>query len=125
MTIRGTLKPLHDKVIITDMNFGLEQTSSGLFLTSDDGKSSGIHPRWGKVFAVGPEQVDVQVGQWILLEHGRWSRGHDYETESGEKLEIRLADNNAILLVSDEPPNDAMRVVMGNFNLNIPDSMPA
>lgn len=106
------------------MNFGTETTKGGIFLLSDDAKSSGIHPRWAKVFAIGPTQQDVEVGQWILIEHGRWSRGHDYETDSGEKLELRLADNNAILAVSDEPPNDAMRVVPGAFNLNLPESKP-
>ena len=120
MTVKGTLKPLRDKVIISDMNFGMEKTKSGIFLHSDDGKSSGIHPRWGKVFAVGPEQNDVEVGQWVLLEHGRWSRGHRYEKENGEIIDIRLADNNAILCVSDESPNDALRVTFGALNLNVP-----
>jgi co-chaperonin GroES (HSP10) len=124
MTIRGKLKPLHDKVIISDMNFGMEKTKSGIFLHSDDGKSSGIHPRWGKVFAVGPAQKDVEVGQWILLEHGRWSRGHQYEDENGEIVDIRLADNNAILCVSDEAPDDALRVNIGALNLNVPDAQP-
>jgi co-chaperonin GroES (HSP10) len=120
MTIKGTLKPLRDKVLISDMNFGMEKTKGGIFLHSDDGKSSGIHPRWGKVFAVGPEQKEVSIGQWILLEHGRWSRGHVYETENGEKIDIRLADNNAILCVSDEPPDDALRVTVGALNINVP-----
>jgi co-chaperonin GroES (HSP10) len=120
MTIKGILKPLRDKVLISDMNFGMEKTKSGIFLHSDDGKSSGIHPRWGKVFAVGPEQKEVSIGQWILLEHGRWSRGHVYETENGEKIDIRLADNNAILCVSDEPPDDALRVTVGALNINVP-----
>jgi co-chaperonin GroES (HSP10) len=120
MTIKGKLRPLHDKVIISNMNFGMEKTQSGILLHSDNGKSSGIHPRWGKVFAVGPDQQDVSVGQWILLEHGRWSRGHEYEAENGEIIDIRLADNNAILCVSDDEPDDALRVNIGALNLNVP-----
>ena len=123
MTVRGKLKPLGSKVIIHNMNFGMEKTKSGILLHSDDGKSSGIHPRWGQVFAVGPEQTEVNEGQWVLLEHGRWSRGHEYETENGEKIDIRLADNNAILCVSDEPPDDAMRVIVGALNLNVPNAI--
>ena len=119
MTIKGKLRPLHDKVIISNMNFGMEKTQSGILLHSDNGKSSGIHPRWGKVFAVGPDQQDVSVGQWILLEHGRWSRGHEYEAENGEIIDIRLADNNAILCVSDDEPDDALRVNIGALNLNV------
>lgn len=118
--IRGNLTPLGDKIMITDMNFGSETSRGGIFLLSDDAKSSGIHPRWARVFAVGPLQKDVRVNDWILLEHGRWSRGHKYEDAAGTQMEIRLADNNAILMVSDIPPNDAMRVTPGNFNLNVP-----
>lgn len=120
MKITGKIHPLGDKILVTDMNFGNETTKGGIFLLSDDAKSSGIHPRWAKVFAIGPSQRDVEVGQWILLEHGRWSRGHDYQNENGEKLELRLADNNAILAVSDEKPSDTMRVVIGALNLNVP-----
>ena len=122
MTVKGTLKPLRDKVIVKDMQFGIEKTAGGIFLPSDDGKSSGVHPRWAQVFAVGPEQKDVEVGQWILLEHGRWSRGHEYQDDSGEKFDIRLADNAAILLVSDDQPNDTMRVKLGALNLHVPDA---
>lgn len=118
MKIKGVLIPLRDKVLVRDMQFGMEKTAGGIVLLSDDGKSSGIHPRWGKVFAVGPEQEDVKVDDWILIEHGRWSRGTVYETPDGEDVEIRLVDNNAILLVSNEPPNDTQRIKFGTFNLN-------
>jgi co-chaperonin GroES (HSP10) len=120
MKVKGTLKPLRDKVLVRDMQFGMEKTAGGIYLPSDDGKSSGIHPRWGRVFAIGPEQQDIKIDQWILVEHGRWSRGTVYETPEGEDVEIRLVDNKSILAVSDEAPNDAQRTVIGNFNLNIP-----
>jgi co-chaperonin GroES (HSP10) len=120
MTITGKLRPLSDKIIVSDMDFGIEVTKNGIVLLSDDAKSSGIHPRWAKVFAIGKDQLDVKVGEWILLEHGRWSRGHKYETDTGETIDIRLADNNAILAASDDPPSDVMRVVLGHLNLNVP-----
>jgi len=122
MTIRGKLIPLGSKVLVSNMNFGEEKTKGGIILNSDDGKSSGIHPRWAQVYAVGPEQKDVVVGQWILIEHGRWSRGTKHEREDGEIVEIRLADTEAILLATDEPPSDAMRVVPGAFNIDIPNN---
>lgn len=123
--IKGTIKPLGNKVLVSDMEFGMEQTAGGIILHSDNGKRSGIHPRWAKVFAVGPDQTEVAVGEWILLEHGRWSRSHIYETEDGQELELRLADINAMLMSSDDKPdNDAMRVATAeagsNFNFNIP-----
>ena len=122
--IKGTLRPLHDKVFVQDMQFDIEKTKAGVLLPSDDGKGSGVHPRWGKVFAIGPKQSNVKVGQWILLEHGRWSRGFTYEPDTNETIEIRLADTKAILLVSDEKPTGAIRTYAAgagsNFNFNVP-----
>jgi len=100
------LCPLHDNVLVTEMNFEYRVTTSGIILPSDDGKNSGIRPRWGKVYAVGPKQKDVTVGQWILVDHGRWTRGVEIMDESGSKKTIRKVDLKDILAVSDEPVND-------------------
>ncbi len=108
MKVVGKLIPLRDKVLVSDMNFDSQKTFSGIIIPSDNGKVQGIHPRWAKVFAVGEEQKDVKVGEWILVEHGRWTRGIEYELEDGEILELRMVDNSAILMSADEPPNDTM-----------------
>ncbi len=124
MAVTGTIKPLRDKVIVTDMNFGEEITASGIVLTSDNAKGSGVHPRWARVWATGPEQQDVKVGDWVLLEHGRWSRAIKYEEDDGTEREIFLADLKGMMAVSDEKPNDIMRNVShgagSNVNFNIP-----
>lgn len=99
------LRPIKDYVLVTEMNFGNRQLSSGLYLLSDDKKSSGIRPRWAKVYAIGPEQKDVTPGQWILVEHGRWTRGVKFEYDNDQYLTVRRIDSKAILLVSDEQPN--------------------
>lgn len=106
MAVKGTIKPLHDYVIISDMNFGEVKLDSGLIIRSDDGKSRGIRPRWGRVYAIGPNQKDVSVGQWILVEHGRWTRGFEVEDDNGEKFTVRRVDTECILLVSDEQPKE-------------------
>ena len=108
MKVVGKIVPLRDKVLVSDMNFDSQKTFSGIIIPSDNGKVQGIHPRWAKVFAVGNEQKEVKVGEWILIEHGRWTRGIEYEMENGEKIELRMVDNNAILMSSDDPPRDAM-----------------
>jgi hypothetical protein len=98
------IRALNSDVIVSDMDFGEIKTSTGIILRSDDGKSHGVRPRWGKVYCVGPRQTDVKVGQWILIEHGRWTRKikiHDGESEK----EIQKVDTDCILAVSDEPPN--------------------
>jgi co-chaperonin GroES (HSP10) len=85
------------------MHFGETKTAGGIILTDDDGTESGIHPRWAKVYAVGKEQDDVRVGQWLLIAHGRWSRALKVKKD-GVELEVRMIDENDILLVSDDEP---------------------
>ena len=96
-------KPLNDWVIASDMAFDGRTLSSGIVLLSDNGKSDGIRPRWGRVYAIGPDQKDVKEGQWICVAHGRWTRGVEVEDETG-KHTIRRIDHKDILLVSDEEP---------------------
>jgi co-chaperonin GroES (HSP10) len=103
--VTGKLIPIRDNVLITDMDFGEQKTAGGLVLLSDDGKAEGVRHRWGRVWAIGPEQKDVKVGEWILLEHGRWTRGVTVVDENGDEIIIRRADINAILAVSDDNPN--------------------
>jgi co-chaperonin GroES (HSP10) len=101
----SSIKPLRDDVIIVDMEFGEQATKSGIIVRSDDGKTHGIKPRWGKVYAVGPKQQDVKIGQWVLVEHGRWTRGVNIEDVDGEKT-IRKIDTNAMMMISDTPPEN-------------------
>lgn len=103
------LRALHDHVIVEEMNFKGRTLTSGIILPSDNGKSSGIRPRWGKVYAVGPKQQDVMPGQWICVAHGRWTRGIEIEDDEGVRT-IRRIDPKDVLLISDEepPPDDTM-----------------
>jgi co-chaperonin GroES (HSP10) len=87
------------------MAFDERISAGGIIIPNDDMKNSGIRPRWGRVYAIGPEQKDVQVGQYILISHGRWTRGITIEDSSGEHT-IRKVDNNDILMVSNEPVLD-------------------
>lgn len=98
--------PLGNNVIVTEMKFDERISNGGIIIPNDDMKNSGIRPRWAKVYAVGPEQKDIKVGQYILISHGRWTRGIKILDNEGEKV-IRKVDNNDILIVSDEPVNDS------------------
>jgi co-chaperonin GroES (HSP10) len=108
MKVTGKIVPLRDHVMVSDMDFGFEKTKTGIILTSDNGKTQGIHPRWGRVWAIGPEQQDIKVGEWICVEHGRWTRTIEFETDNG-LIELRMVDTNAILMTADEKPDDVMR----------------
>lgn len=103
--IDGEIKPLRDSVIVTDMSFEGRQLASGIVLLGDDGRADGIRPRWARVYAIGPEQHDVCVGQWVLVEHGRWSRGLKI-VRDGEEIIIRRADPEAIMFVSNSEPEN-------------------
>ena len=98
-----SIKSLSDHVLVSDMNFRERITTSGILLLNDDGRTAGIRPRWAQVYAVGPDQEDITVGQWILVAHGRWTRGVKIEDANGEHV-IRRIDPNDILLISDEAP---------------------
>lgn len=120
MKVKGKITPLGDKVFVADMDFGEQKTASGIIVPSDNAKGSGIHPRWGRVWAVGSLQEDIKVGEWILIDHGRWTRTVEYENDDGSITELRMVDNDAILIQSDTKPDDTVqRVVQGHFNLNV------
>ena len=105
-TIKGSLRPIKDRVLVSDMYFGEQKTKSGLIINNDDGTTRGIYPRWGKVYAKGPDNTDpYNVGDWVLVEHGRWTRGVNLET-SDAKLEVRMVETESILAYNTEKPDD-------------------
>lgn len=105
--VEGKLIPIKNHVIVEEMNFGERTTRAGIILLDDDGKDHGIRPRWAKVYSVGKTQKDIQVGQWILVDHGRWTRAIEVkDPDSGAVQILRRVDPNDILLTADEPPVD-------------------
>jgi co-chaperonin GroES (HSP10) len=103
--VKGKIKPLNDNILVADMNFEEMKTASGIIIQSDDGKAHGVKPRWCRVWAVGPEQKEVSVGEWILVEHGRWTRGITVQ-EDGKEFVIRRVENISVMLRADERPAD-------------------
>ena len=103
-TVDYDITPLKKRVLVSDMHFGETKTKGGIIMMDDDGSEGGIHPRWGKVYAIGDQQEDVKVGEWVMVSHGRWSRGFKVK-KNGVELEVRMIDENDILLVSDEEPD--------------------
>ena len=99
VNISGTFTPLHDGILVMQMKFGEIKTRSGIIIIDDDAIGRGIHPRWAKVIAIGRKQKDVSVGQWVLVAHGRWSRGFNLNGD-----EVRTVDPADILIVSDKEP---------------------
>ena len=102
-TVDYDITPLKKRVLVSDMHFGETKSAGGIILMDDDGSAEGIHPRWAKVYAIGNQQEDVKVGEWVLVAHGRWSRALKVK-KSGVELEVRMIDENDILLTSDDEP---------------------
>ena len=100
----GEIEPLGKRVLVEGMQFGETKTKGGLILIDDDGSAEGIHPRWAKIYAIGKRQKDVKVGEWILISHGRWSRCVILVDKKNIKREVRMIDEDDILMVSDDEP---------------------
>jgi co-chaperonin GroES (HSP10) len=104
--LKGKLTPIKKSVIVSDMYFGEQKTRGGLILRDDDGTTRGIYPRWARIHAKGPENDEpYQIGDWVLIEHGRWTRSVIIDEGVGEK-ELRMIDTDAILGWSDSKPED-------------------
>jgi co-chaperonin GroES (HSP10) len=105
-SVKGSVRAVGNRVLVTDMYFGEQTTKSGIVLTSDDGKTRGIYPRWARVYCKGPQNNDpYELGQWILVEHGRWTRAFKVDDGSEEK-EVRMVEAESVLAYADERPND-------------------
>lgn len=105
MTIQADeIKAIRGKVLVHNIEQGEKRTKGGIIVLDDDGKERGIRERWAQVYAVGSDINDISVGQWVLIKHGRWSRGVTVSVD-GEDVILRQADYpDAILLVADECP---------------------
>lgn len=108
MIFKGKITPVLDRVIVTGMYFGEQKTASGLIIRDDDGSTRGIYPRWAQVHAKGHMNTDeYQVGDWILVEHGRWTRGFKLDEGDGV-IEIRMVEAESILGWQSEKPDSTV-----------------
>jgi len=114
-----SIRAVTDRVIVRDMYFGEQTTASGIVIGNDNGTTRGVYPRWAKVYAKGPLNKDeYEVGDWILVEHGRWTRGLNIELD-GEEVELRMVEAESVLCMSKEKPED---VQLGEEYASSPDS---
>jgi hypothetical protein len=83
-----------------------QSTNGGIVVLSDDGKAHGVKPRWAQVYKVGSScEIDVKEGQWVLIEHGRWTRKIKIDDGEGEK-EFQKVEVKSVIAVVDQRPND-------------------
>lgn len=95
-------------IVVTEMDDTGEKLSSGGIIIPGEGFSPrGIHPRWCKVYKVGSDIKDVHVGEWLYVEHGRWTPGIDTTDDEGNEIRVWVVDHDGILIATDERPVDA------------------
>ena len=101
------LKPMRGKVFVHNFKKG-ERKIGSIILTNDDGKSHGIRPRWAQILETASDIKGVEKGQWILIEHGRWSRSVTVkDSETNEELEFWQVDYpSGVYCVSNSEPGD-------------------
>jgi len=105
----NTIRPIHNRVIVKNMHFGDTTTNGGIIVLNDDGKDRGIKPRWAQVVSKGPENDDpYNEGDWILVEHGRWTRSFDVDFGDGEPITMRTVEAESILMWDTERPEDML-----------------
>jgi len=99
------IKALKGKVLVTDLERG-SRLINGIIIPDDNGKSEGIRPRWGRVYSIGEGIDEISVGQWILVENGRWTRMLKIREDDGTYIQVWGVEwPKSVMLVSDEDPD--------------------
>ena len=99
------LRVLGTTVIVGAMQSG-ERIVKKIVIADDNGTQHGIHPRWSQVKYLGEEVTDLKVGDWVLVDHGRWTREINSDLE-GEELRV-IEYPQSVRMVSDVEPEDNM-----------------
>ena len=99
MKIRAT----NDNILVKTLEKGERTSAGGIVILKDEGKESGIRPRWCQVYDVGYDsdfRNDIRPGDWILVAQGRWTDGVELDGETIWKI-----DPDGVLLCSEERPD--------------------
>jgi hypothetical protein len=109
-------RPLKNHVFVTDLDRGPHLTAGGIFLPDDNFTEQGVHPRWGRVCYVGPEVDDLRPGEWIYVEHARWTNEIELALPTGVIRMWRVEYPESVLLAADSDPREAVVI-------NLPQAM--
>ena len=105
------IKPLRERILAELLGLDQRLSAGGIILPAEDGKEAGIRPRWALVRYVG-EGIDwVKPGDYVLVAHGRWTRALDVVDDNGKRFKMVRLDNNDILGVDEDVPEDARRLL--------------
>jgi co-chaperonin GroES (HSP10) len=98
------IRAIGSNILAVMLEKGERKTAGGIVIPSgDDGRESGIRPRWCQVYAVGPDSElkdDISKDDWLCVAHGRWTQGIELDGMTVWKI-----DPDGILLHSYEHPD--------------------
>lgn len=97
------VKPTRNKIAFTFLQTPeagrfTHQTDSGIQVIQDADKQLDAS-RWGVVVAVGTEVEYVSKGDFVLIEHLKWTEGLEIEN-----TKVWFTDESQIIAVTDEKP---------------------
>ena len=100
------INALRGRVLVDDITRG-ERMVGRIIIPSDDGSQAGVRTRWCRVYSVGSDIKTVKAGEWILVEHGNWTRGMTIRDDNNEDVtfwDIKWPEG--ALAVADAKPSD-------------------
>lgn len=80
------------------------KTKGGIYTSDKDGTADAIRPRWFKVYSVGEEVEDVSVGEYVLMEHGRWTPSMKVD----DATSLHMLDNKDMLATTNKDPMEGL-----------------
>ncbi|MEM5878078.1 MAG: hypothetical protein QXF12_04320 [Candidatus Aenigmatarchaeota archaeon] len=98
------LIPLPNDILVYNMEKGYRRSKNSglLFLDDSSFRIENIKHRWCQVYKVGSNIDFVKEGEWILVEHGRWTVGFKFVDKNLGEIYVQKIDKEAILLVANE-----------------------
>ena len=96
------IRPLRGRVIGVIIDRGNRKTAGGIIMLDDDGTAAGVRPRWFRVHALSDScKEDYAVGDYILVEHGRWSR--EFGGIGNESGLCAIEEKSVMMMSNDQP----------------------
>jgi len=99
-------RPIRDNVFVSDLDSGPHQTAAGIIIPDDNMNERGIRPRWGRVWAIGPDVQEIAVGEWVFIEHARWTNSIDLELPEGVVRIWKIEWPESVLLAASDDPRE-------------------
>ena len=112
-------RPIKDNVFVSDLDSGPHITAGGIIRPDDNRSGTGIHARWARIAFIGPDikDEDIKVGEWVFIEHARWTNSIDLEFPSGTIRVWKIDWPDSVLLATADDPREAQLSLPGVKNL--------